>query len=426
MRSLIRRELTPLGVVTEEAENGQVALDVAARFAPDFITLDLDMPVLDGFQTCEDLKSREATMHIPVLVVSAHPSDTSRLRALAAGAVDYYVKPFPEGGLRGFVRDFFAHASARRGVRVCVVEAVASARRATAHLLEAAGYTVAAHESIESARAAMRDGGCDLMVLDLDLPEYSGLALLQSLRRQPALEHTPIVGLTGSAARRDLPVAFHVGVTDLLRKPFFPEELLARVENQLRVMNLEKRLRVEATTDGLTGLYNRRELERLAQVEVARARRDRKALGVLIIDVDHFKSVNDTYGHAIGDVVLRAVSREIVKRVRTTDIVARYGGEEFAVLLPQAAVAGVGYVAERARLAIETLEHDADGVRFSRSVSLGGTSWSPDELATRSTLEALFRVADEALYHAKQSGRNRVRIVDSAGHPVEAGRRQGG
>ena len=423
MRALIRRELAPLGVTFEEAENGRAALDLAARFAPDLITLDLDMPVLDGYQTCEDLKSREQTLHIPVLVISAHPSDTDRLRALAAGAIDYYVKPFSEGSLRGLVRDFFTRSAERSQVRVCVVESVGSARRAMVHLLENFGYSTIVYDTADSARVGLRGGVCELLVLDLDLPDFAGLSLLQDLRRQPAFERLPVVGLTGSAARRDLTVAFHLGVTDLLRKPFFPEEFLARVENQLRVTSLEKRLRVEATTDGLTGLYNRRELERLAQVEVSRARRDRKPLGVLLADIDHFKSVNDSYGHAAGDEVLRRVGRELFKRVRTTDIVARYGGEEFAVLLPQALATGVGYVAERIRLAIETLEYEIDGARFARTVSLGGTSWAPDQLNEGAPLDALFRVADDALYQSKQGGRNRASIVDTSGKPIDTSRR---
>ena len=218
------------------------------------------------------------------------------------------------------------------------------------------------------------------------------------------------LALTGSGARKELPVAFHLGATDFLRKPVFAEELVSRVDNMLRIKDLERRLRTEATLDQLTQLPNRRELERVARVEVSRALRDEHALGVLVLDIDFFKRVNDTHGHGVGDEVIRSVAAEVFRQLRTTDIVGRFGGEEFVAFCPKASAHHVRYIGERVRLAIETLRVSETVPDLGCTVSLGGTSWAVAALDRATTLAQLVAPADEALYEAKSQGRNRANV----------------
>lgn len=410
-RAVLRAELLPLGAEVIEAKDGRAALLEAARTEPDMITLDVLMPDLDGYAVCRELKKSERTASIPVLMVASRPRPDERTRAFLAGASEYFVKPFPAGSLREFVQAVYTRHRGRRHQRVHVVVGNAQVRAFVERTLASHGYVVTVAptttELLESDQLVY-----DLLVLDLELPKHRAFDALLTLRDRAPLRRLPVIALTGSLDRQRMAVAFNSGAADVLRHPVFPEELVARIENQLRVVSLEQRLLEEATIDHLTGLFNRRHLARTVIVELKRATRHGEPLGILIADLDHFKQINDTHGHSAGDEVLRACAREIAVNVRATDVATRYGGEEFVILLPGDRELGLRRVAERIREAIAELRVPTEAGTLRVTVSIGGTSWEPDATPQHPTLTDLIEPADRALYHAKNEGRNRVVIAD--------------
>ncbi len=259
----------------------------------------------------------------------------------------------------------------------------------------------------------MVDRQPDLVVCDLIMPVFDGLKFLALRATRPELANIPVIMLTADAdANRKLEV-FDQGAADYVSKPFNERELLARVkvhyrlkvlQDQLREAN--KRLEALADTDGLTGLFNRRYFDALLVRELQRTARYKTPIGVVLLDIDHFKYVNDTFGHSTGDEVLRNVSRIVSASVRVTDSAARYGGEEIAIVFTQTTAQGVAEVTERLRQRIADFTHEYQGQTVQRTVSCG-VSVCDGKGATPSATELVDR-ADRALYRAKHSGRNRV------------------
>jgi diguanylate cyclase (GGDEF)-like protein len=253
----------------------------------------------------------------------------------------------------------------------------------------------------------------DLVVCDLIMPTFDGQKFLAMRATRPDLANIPVIMLTAEGEASRKVEVFELGASDYVTKPFDNEELLARVRVHYRLKILQdelrdanKRLEALADTDGLTGLFNRRYFDGLLLRELQRTARYKTPIGVVLLDIDHFKHVNDTYGHAMGDEVLRNVAKVVMAGVRVTDSVARYGGEEIAIVFTQTPIQGVAEVTERLRARLEQFEHVYDGNTVRRTASFGvgvfdgrGVPLTPRELVER---------ADRALYHAKRSGRNRV------------------
>ena len=253
----------------------------------------------------------------------------------------------------------------------------------------------------------------DLVLCDLVMPRFDGLKFLALRATRADLAHIPVIMLTAEQDSERKAEILDRGASDYVTKPFNEKELIARVRVHHRVKVLQDELREAntrlealATTDGLTGLFNRREFDRLFASEVHRSARYKVPLAVVLIDVDHFKHVNDTYGHPFGDQVLRNLSRVITEGVRTTDFVARYGGEEIAVVLTQTAHAGAMEVAERLRAQVEATPHEHPGKTVFKTASFGLASFDGNDAPVRP--ESLLERADKALYAAKHRGRNRV------------------
>lgn len=268
-------------------------------------------------------------------------------------------------------------------------------------------------ESAEEALAWCRDHEPDLVVTDYLMPGMDGIDFIHRFRDLYPQTFIPVIMVTADSEKSVLVKALEAGATDFLRKPFDAAELRARAgnmlllrTNHLALMATNRELERLATTDPLTGALNRRAFLQAAEREVERARRYGHGLSVIMIDLDHFKRINDTFGHASGDAALRHFTTEAQALCRITDILGRLGGEEFAVLLPETdADAAVG-LAERLRTGSWTLSLPDGTQTITFSISLGIASLT--SLATGAGIEEMLRQADRALYQAKAGGRNRV------------------
>jgi two-component system cell cycle response regulator len=253
----------------------------------------------------------------------------------------------------------------------------------------------------------------DLVLCDLVMPGFDGLKFLGLKASRKELEQIPVIMLTAEDDLDRKAEILERGASDYVTKPFHEKELLARVrihtklkrlQDELREMNA--RLEALSVTDALTGLANRRLLITRLDEEVRRARRTKVPLAVVMIDIDHFKEVNDTYGHPMGDVVLRNIGAMLNVSLRATDLAARYGGEEFTLVLPYTDLVAALQVAETLRQKFAAMDHPLGDATIRKTVSMGvsareGQAGAPDA-------EELLKRADEALYRAKQGGRNRV------------------
>lgn len=269
----------------------------------------------------------------------------------------------------------------------------------------------------EAGLRAAAENTPDLVLCDLLMPGVDGLEFVERFRATPEGRQVPVLMLTRVQDVEKKLGGFDRGANDYIIKPCPPAELCARVENYLRLKLLQDELESQnrelsmrnaelasmAVTDSLTQLHNRRHFIERAEQDFARAKRAGTPLGLLMLDVDHFKRINDTWGHQEGDRVLREVAHKVRASVRQGDVVARWGGEEFVVLLPNTDFAACARVAEKVRQAVEELELEGASLRVTVSVGAGGyPAPGVDSLA------ALLEVADQALYRAKQGGRNRT------------------
>jgi diguanylate cyclase (GGDEF)-like protein len=256
----------------------------------------------------------------------------------------------------------------------------------------------------------------DIILCDLEMPRMDGFKFLGMLKGRPEVSDTPVIILTGNDDRELKIKGLEQGACDFITKPFDPEELVARMRVHLKIKHLQDDLKRSnelllelSNTDHLTGLFNRRFLMEALDKEVQRARRKDGQVALLLLDIDHFKRVNDTHGHLQGDVVLQKVALHIQKELRSYDIAARYGGEEFVAVLPDTSLKEAFNVADRIRLSVQEMRFAGSLANERVTVSLGVALFpSP----CFDDIDGLLRSADEALYQAKERGRNRVIVSD--------------
>jgi two-component system, cell cycle response regulator len=272
--------------------------------------------------------------------------------------------------------------------------------------LERAGCSVRTAGSVQEARQSLRESEWDLVLVDRGLPDGDGIALCEEIRAAQA--HGYIMILTGAASDADKMRGFESGADDYVTKPFNIEELIARVRAGLRIVDLQKalfasnrRLEEMSLTDDLTGLRNRRSVEAELNTRFGLAMRHRRAFAVAMVDVDHFKLINDSHGHQTGDAVLKGVASLLRRGTRLTDLAGRVGGEEFCILLPETALFEAIQFGEKIRALIAS--EPVEGLPVTVSVGVASMPHS----AFTSTDEIVY-AADQALYRAKQRGRNRV------------------
>jgi len=292
---------------------------------------------------------------------------------------------------------------------ILVVDDSTAIRRILRRALEGAGHRVVEAADGKEGLEVCRAEHPDLVLLDVDMPVMDGLATLREMKTDPDLIHVPVLFLTARTGGDDLARGLDLGAHDYLRKPCDPVELQARVAGALRLAAQEQALRrrsaeldVLSTTDQLTGIGNRRRLDgRIAELSSALGRSG--PAGVVLLDVDHFKAVNDNEGHPVGDLVLRILAGRLGNEVRHPETLVRWGGEEFLVIAPGLDGSGLADLGERLRVGVGGSPFAVgDGKLLDIHVSAGCASGPLDGF------EQTVRIADEALYEAKATGRNRV------------------
>lgn len=420
------------------ALSGQDAIALAVEHQPDIVLLDVMMPGIDGFETCELLKANDKTWHIPVVMVTALDQQADRVAGLKSGADDFLTKPVQDIALLARVKsltrykqmtDELRHrhaAGARKGILTKTDFTAFDERHATIlavtddpsipaldqgseHMPK--HITVVYENDARMALEAIRRGEPDLVFIDLGMESYDPLRLCSAIRAFDMTRLAPLLALAGKDDTRHLVRALDLGVTDYLMTPIDSEELAARVRTQLRRMRYIEQLRASfdqtlelAITDQLTGLYNRRFLSNQGVRAIDDAFAADEPMACLMVDIDHFKLVNDTYGHEAGDQVLKDIAGRLATSVRGSDLTCRTGGEEFAVLMPRTPRMSAHEIAERVLRAVSTEPVKlGDGQHLDVTVSIGVACLNPGD-----TLATLLKRADEALYRSKQNGRNRI------------------
>jgi two-component system cell cycle response regulator len=418
------------------AADGHAALAAMAAEPPDLVVLDIMMPGMDGFEVCRRIKADAAIQHIPVVMVTALNAPEERVRGLSAGADDFLTRPVDDIALFARIRSLLRWkqihdelrsrlATSRQfGLLDDEVAADAAPRSsivvATDFALESddidrvlgPANDVSVEDDPARAAAAVADGRCELAIVSLASATFDGLRLCSTVRSNPASRQVPIIAIVEDGDRTRLARALDLGVSDYVVAPVDTNELIVRVRNQLRRFRAHKRLCSDyerslsaAASDALTGLYGRRYLLAHLSRHLDQSAAEGRPLAVVMLDIDHFKAINDEHGHLCGDRVLQQVARRIEGVLRVTDLSARYGGEEFIAVLPSTDEATARIVAERLRAAVDgqPIVIDEPAVAVPVSVSVGVASRRAGDDA-----ETIIDRADQALYSAKRDGRNRV------------------
>lgn len=424
------------------AMNGQDALACAEEHIPDIVLLDVMMPQMDGIEVCKRLKANPKLQHIPVIMITALDQPEDRVRGLEAGADDFLTKP---------VNDVALFARLRSLVRLKMIIDELRARAATSEkmgfadpargqsMLDMPGnillvddtgqladriipslqgkHTVSVASDAQTALIEAAEGHYELLIIGLDQREFDGLRLCSQMRSMEKTRQIPILLVIEPEENDRLMRGLDMGVNDYLVRPIDTNELVARVNTQIRRWRYTEQLRASvqrsielAITDELTGFYNRRYMESHVATLVEAALNRGRVLSIMALDIDHFKPVNDTYGHDVGDMVLRECAERIGRNIRNVDMACRIGGEEFIIILPETNLAAAKKIAERLREQIEATpfaqSEVPDPIRITMSIGVA-------DLQAGDSMESLLKRADQALYTAKRKGRNKV-ISDAA------------
>ena len=277
----------------------------------------------------------------------------------------------------------------------------------------------------ESALGILNDQSIDLILLDIMMPKMDGYEVCKRAKQKPDTHDIPIIFITAKIDENSIEKAYDIGGVDYVTKPFKPKELFARIKTQLHLRELIKELETSRKTlkrlselDPMTNLCNRRYFTHVSKNVLALARRDRSDLSLIMLDIDKFKRINDTYGHKMGDDVLVAFAGILLKMIRKSDYACRFGGEEFIVMLPETPLDGAIEIAEKIRKSIEALSLKTENHQnVMITVSLGVTCV---DLLNDPHIESAIQRADEALYRAKKEGRNQVVALLADGESRDA------
>ncbi|WP_332715317.1 PleD family two-component system response regulator [Pelagibacterium mangrovi] len=425
------------------ASSGAQAIEICRSEDIDIILLDVMMPEMDGFTCCQILKNDPQTAHIPVVMITALDQPSDRVRGLEAGADDFLTKPVDDMQLLARVKSLvrlkglsdelrarsrtshqIALEDASRseygvrvdGGRILIVDTERSrAERIERHLGDMHKVSILTEPA--EAVFQMSGGEFELAIVSMALDGFDPLRICSQIRTADQTRSIPIILVAEERDRSQIVKALDLGVNDFIMRPIERHELSARVKTQIRRQRYTVELRESlnstmamAVIDELTGLYNRRYFDRHLAMVLGKAEEQDRDMALMLLDIDYFKPVNDTYGHDVGDTVLKEFANRLQRNIRGVDLACRFGGEEFVVVMPDTDMGQAQGVAERVRSAVcdEGFNVGLDKpLKITVSVGLALNEREND------TPESVTKRADVALYRAKRTGRNRV-VYDAA------------
>lgn len=367
---------------------------------PDAVIMDIHFPggISSGTEVVAALK-RETHHPLPVIFLSGYEDFAARLSAVQAGGDAYFHKPVRPLDLVAML-DTLTVQHEPEPYRVLVVDDEPEVAAYHSLILQDAGMIVCQAHDPSGVLDMLQDFRFDMVLVDMYMPGCSGLDLAKVIRQLPDYVGLPIVYLSSETDKKKQFSAMRVGAEGFLTKPVQPDELVSTVAIRAERM---RNLRSLMVRDSLTGLFNHSTTTQLLENAIATAKRQDTAVCFAMIDVDHFKSVNDNYGHPAGDQVLLALGRLLQQRLRNSDIVGRYGGEEFAVILPEVSLEKAREIIDQLRAGFAKVNFLAGATEFRCSFSAGVAS-----IEDFRHMETLREAADIAMYAAKKQGRNRV------------------
>ena len=433
---LLEAKLTAEYYDVISASDGPTALAMAAEEKPDIVLLDVMMPGMDGFEVCRRMKEDPITRHIPIVLITALDGRSDRINGLEAGADEFLNKPIDDVMLFSRVRSLTRLKTVidelrqreASGRRIGVIAGAASRLAGSGGRIiicddnDRQAQRIASELAIEHRPVIESDpdkahltarGPVDLLIINANAKTFDGLRLAAQMRSDEATRHIPILAVIDPDERARMVKALEIGVNDVLPRPIDPQELSARARTQIKRKrytdflrnNLDQSLEL-AVTDQLTGLHNRRYMNGQLSALVARSIKGGEPTAALLIDIDHFKKINDNFGHDVGDEVLQEFAVRLASNVRAIDLPCRHGGEEFVVIMPETTLAAAERIAERIRLHVAGSPFRVSGGKeiLTVTISIGVAA----TLGEGDTAEALIKRADSGVYDAKAAGRNKV------------------
>jgi len=436
-RRLLEAKLTADYYDVLMASRGEEAVQLAKREKPDLILLDVMMPGgIDGYEACRRLKAQPETRHIPIIILTTLDDRDNKVRGLQAGAEEFLTKPIDDVQLLARVKSLLTlkvvtdelRAREANGKRLGVIGEDLRTDPLDQHRIFAGNVLVVDDNAnqIKRIQAALgvehrvtvlgeaTDAGPpDLAVVSVTAKSFDGFRVIARMRSGETTRHLPILAVVDADDQKRALRALELGAHDIIVRPIDEDEIVARARTLMRRKRYIDALRNRldhslelAITDQLTGLYNRRFISAQLGPLVQRAQCGGEPVSIMAVDIDHFKMCNDTYGHDVGDAVLREFAVRLASNVRPSDYACRLGGEEFVVIMPRTTGDIACLAAERLRRHVCAAPFNAVGAPnpIDITVSIGvACSTSAED-----TPEALLKRADEALYEAKRAGRNRV------------------
>lgn len=426
------------------AFNGVEAIQKAKEFQPDIILMDVMMPIMDGFQASEKIKNTPETSHIPIILVTALNAQEDRIKGLQSGADDFLTKPINDHALMSRLRSLVRLKIMTDELRVRDITS-AQFGLSTQHLetrkkIEGANVLLIEDDITQAQKIrdklASQGVNCDIIndgkniIQDVNKKEYAlvitstllinddGLRICSELRNDAKTRFIPTLILVDENDPQTLDRGFDIGVTDYLTAPVDLDELSARTFTQIKRYNYQKELKTNylqsltiSITDPLTSIYNRRYFDTHGYNIFTQSIANKRPMSVIMVDIDNFKSVNDTYGHPSGDEVIKEIAKKITANLRITDMCARYGGEEFIIILSNTMAFAGQFVGERIRMMIESIPFSipVSPGQINITVSMGIS----EILSDSDTLETVVARADANLYKAKHQGKNQI-VGDSS------------
>jgi len=396
------QQLSPFGYGVDHCESVSDIGDRIAAHRPSVLLVRVDKGPTDGSETTIETVARiltDGNDEIPTIFLADDYDLKTRLASIRIGAKAFFVRPYSPLDLVDAL-DLLTEPQEEEPFRVLIVDDDERISEFYVAVLEHAGMRVMALTDPMKVLDALSDFRPELVLMDQYMPEIEGRELGAVIRQETAFLSIPIVFLSAESDPDKQLELMEIGADEFLTKPISPERLVTAV--RIRAERF-RRLRSMMLRDSLTGLLNHTTTKEQLSIELSRMRRGNMSLAFALIDLDHFKSVNDTYGHPIGDQVLKTMSNMLKQRLRMTDIIGRYGGEEFAVALPDVSPSDAMLVLDKVREAFADIKQMHNSGEFSVTLSCG-VAMFPDF----DDVPALTEAADRALYQAKTNGRNRI------------------